>query len=106
MRESPVRRVVVVVLDGLRPDAIPRFGLPNLTACAVATHHNSNHPLDTTIPIFVAGGAVRTGELTPGASLLDVPATVCWALGIPQPMTFAGQPLTSAFTPRALVEAA
>jgi predicted AlkP superfamily pyrophosphatase or phosphodiesterase len=73
---------------------------------AVATHHNSAHPLDTTIPIFLAGGSVRRGEMAPGASLLDVPATVCWALGIPQPESYAGRPLTSAFAPQPLVVAA
>lgn len=73
---------------------------------AVATHHNSSHPLDTTIPIFVAGGAVRRGEMAPGASLLDVPATVCWALGLPLPESYAGRPLTSAFAPQPLVAAA
>lgn len=73
---------------------------------AVATHHNSSHPLDTTIPIFVAGGAVRRGEMAPGASLLDVPATICWALGLPLPESYAGRPLTSAFAPPPLVVAA
>jgi len=28
---------------------------------AVLDHHNSEHPLDTTIPMFLAGGAVRPG---------------------------------------------
>lgn len=73
---------------------------------ALPTHHNSAHPLDTTIPIFIAGGAVRRGEMTPGASLLDVPATVCWALGLPLPESYAGRPLTSAFAPPPLVVAA
>ena len=73
---------------------------------AVTTHHNSSHPLDTTIPIFVAGGAVRRGEMAPGASLLDVPATVCWALGLPIPESYAGRPLTSAFAPKPFVVAA
>ena len=73
---------------------------------AVATHHNSAHPLDTTIPIFMAGGAGCRGEMTPGASLLDVPATVCWALGLPLPESYAGRPLTSAFATRPLVVAA
>lgn len=72
----------------------------------VLTHHNSSHPLDTTIPLFLAGGGVRRGEMAPGASLLDVPATVCWALGLPIPESYAGRPLTSAFTPAPLVVAA
>lgn len=60
---------------------------------AVETHHDSDHPLDRTIPIILAGGAVRSGDLGAGVSLLDVPATVCWAFGIPQPASFAGRPL-------------
>jgi predicted AlkP superfamily pyrophosphatase or phosphodiesterase len=64
---------------------------------AVANHHNSEHPLDTTIPLILAGGAVRQHELAAGASLLDVPATICWALGVPQPESFAGRPLSASF---------
>jgi len=64
---------------------------------AVPDHHNSDHPLDTTIPIILAGGAVRGGELPMGTSLLDVPATICWALGVPRPDSFGGRALTSCF---------
>ncbi|MEK0430233.1 MAG: hypothetical protein RL139_37 [Gemmatimonadota bacterium] len=63
----------------------------------VPDHHDSAHPLDRTIPIIVAGGAVRPGELPAGSSLLDVPATICWALGLERPESYAGTPLTSAF---------
>lgn len=73
---------------------------------AVRTHHNSTHPLDTTIPIFLSGGAVRRGELVTGATLLDVPATVCWALGLPQPESFAGRALLHAFGTAPAVAAA
>lgn len=59
-------------------------------------HHDSAHPLDRTIPIMLAGGAVRRGDLGAGSSLLDVPATVCWALGIAQPESYAGRPLMHA----------
>lgn len=59
-------------------------------------HHDSAHPLNRTIPIMLAGGAVRRGDLGAGASLLDVPATVCWALGIAQPESYAGRPLMHA----------
>jgi hypothetical protein len=72
---------------------------------AVPDHHNSEHPLDTTIPIILAGGAVRRGDLPTGSSLLDIPATICWALGVPRPDSFGGRALTSGFlTP--LLEAA
>lgn len=73
---------------------------------AVRTHHNSAHPLDTTIPIFLAGGTVRRGELGSGATLLDVPATICWALGLPQPESFAGRVLSNAFAAAPAVAAA
>lgn len=61
-------------------------------------HHDSEHPLDRTIPIILAGGSVRPGDIAPGASLLDVPPTICWALGIPQPQSFAGFPLSARLT--------
>ena len=74
---------------------------------AVPDHHDSAHPLDRTIPILMAGGLVRPGELPQGASLLDVPATILWAMGIAQPTSYAGSPLTVAFrTPSPLVAAA
>lgn len=73
---------------------------------AVPDHHNSDHPLDRTIPVMLAGGAVRPGDLGAGASLLDVPATICWALGIPRPESYAGRPLEAAFLAPALVAAA
>lgn len=72
---------------------------------AVPDHHNSDHPLDRTIPLILAGGAVRRGELPPGSSLMDVPATICWALGVPRPESYAGTPLTSAIG-RAAIEVA
>jgi predicted AlkP superfamily pyrophosphatase or phosphodiesterase len=72
---------------------------------AVPNHHNSEHPLDRTIPLMLAGGAVQKGELAPGSSLLDVPATICWALGVPRPESYAGTPLSSAIM-RTAVEVA
>ncbi len=59
--------------------------------------HNSEHPLDTTIPMVVAGGQVVPGELAPMTSLLDIPATVAWLLGIDLPANYAGRPLVEAF---------
>ncbi len=61
--------------------------------------HDSPHPLDRTIPIVLAGGGVSPGELAPLTSLLDVPPTVLWALGLPIPASWSGRPLLEAFAP-------
>ena len=62
--------------------------------------HDSDHPLDRTIPLLLAGSAVCNDELYE-PSILDVPATVLWALGVPLPASYSGRPLDEAFTPRA-----
>jgi len=63
--------------------------------------HDSDHPLDRTIPLLVTGATVRPACLT-RASLLDVPATVLWSFGLPIPAGYAGVPLTDAFLPSSL----
>lgn len=68
----------------------------------VIDHHDSDHPLDTTIPIILSGGGVQPQELAAGSSLLDIPATICWALGVPQPESFAGKPLALRLVPDTL----
>ncbi len=63
----------------------------------VATHHDSAHPYDCTIPILISGAGVRRTQLPTGLSLLDVPPTVLWALGLNAPAEYAGTALTEAF---------
>jgi len=63
---------------------------------AVARDHHSTHPLDTTIPIILAGGQVIPQVLGYGASLLDIPATAAWALGVQPPALWTGRPLAEA----------
>lgn len=58
-------------------------------------NHESAHPFDRTIPLLLAGGGAA-GELT-SPSLLDVPATILWALGVPLPASYVGRPLVEAF---------
>jgi arylsulfatase A-like enzyme len=62
-----------------------------------AMHHDSAHPLDCTIPIMLHGPRVASGPLEGVYTLLDVPATILWALGAPIPASFAGTPITEAF---------
>ena len=61
-------------------------------------NHESAHPQDRRIPLLLAGGRVIPGDLGAGCSLLDVPATVCWALGVPVPPSFAGRPFNDALS--------
>lgn len=65
----------------------------------VANDHESDHPLDVTIPIIVAGASVTPGTLGAGegCTLLDVPATILWLLGIRRPVGYAGRELSEAF---------
>jgi predicted AlkP superfamily pyrophosphatase or phosphodiesterase len=65
---------------------------------ATPKHHDSAHPLDTTIPVLLAGGAISPCELGTGVSLTDVPATILWALGLARPESYVGRPLLQAFT--------
>lgn len=58
-------------------------------------NHESAHPLDRTIPLLICGGGA-SGELG-AVSLLDVPPTVLWTLGVSIPATYAGRPLVEAF---------
>lgn len=66
----------------------------------VATDHDSAHIHDRTIPMVLTGGVVRPCDLGTGATLLDVPATVLWALGIDVPAGYTGRPLLEAFNGR------
>lgn len=59
--------------------------------------HDSLHALDRTIPIVLAGGSVTPGELRPRSSILDVPATILWALGAGIPDSYAGRPFFEPF---------
>ena len=63
----------------------------------VPTHHDSAHPLDATIPILLHGAGARPMVLAAGHTLLDVPATVLWALGIDVPTWYAGSPIAAPF---------
>ncbi len=63
----------------------------------VHNHHDSPHPLDSTIPIFLDGAGVHRQSLPSTHTLLDVPATALWALGLPVPASWAGEPITQAF---------
>lgn len=58
--------------------------------------HDSADPKDRTIPILIAGAGVARGALADGAHLLDIPATVLDALGVPVPPCYGGRSLFGA----------
>jgi hypothetical protein len=64
----------------------------------IATHHDSAHPHDCTIPIMLHGAGIQPQQLPAGLTLLDVPATALHALGIPVPSSYAGTPIHQAFS--------
>jgi arylsulfatase A-like enzyme len=63
----------------------------------VSNDHESDHPLDRTIPLFMVGGSVACCELG-DARLLDVPATIVAALGIDLPPSYEGRVLRAALS--------
>lgn len=71
----------------------------------VPNDHDSEHPLDRTIPMLLCGGSVVRGQLAPGTTLVDVPATVLHAFGVDLPVNYAGRPLIEAFASPACVTA-
>jgi phosphopentomutase len=87
-------------------------GLRDATLIVLADHggggirprdHDLPHPLNDRIPLVIAGRGVRHREVLPGpVSLLDVPATILWHLGIPVPDCYEGRPLREAFLHRSL----
>ena len=74
-----------------------------LIACAdhggggfTVNDHNSDHPLDRTIPILLTGGGVVRRQLG-AVCLLDIAPTVLWALGVNPPSDLEGRVLSEAF---------
>ena len=64
--------------------------------------HESDNPIDHTIPMFLVGDGVEPGPLVGPVSLLDVPATVLRALDVPVPESYLGRPLSEAFRDTAI----
>lgn len=61
--------------------------------------HAEPHPINDHIPLILAGPDVtRRHQLTRGVSLLDVPPTVLWWLGVDVPESYEGRVLAQAFT--------
>jgi arylsulfatase A-like enzyme len=59
--------------------------------------HDSEHTLNTRIPIILAGGLIRPTTLLPDSALIDVPATILYALGVPIPESYTGRALREGF---------
>jgi predicted AlkP superfamily pyrophosphatase or phosphodiesterase len=63
-------------------------------------HHEDPHPVNATIPLAMAGGAIARVTLD-GVGLIDIPPTALWLLGIMPPEEYVGRPLVEAVEPRA-----
>jgi predicted AlkP superfamily pyrophosphatase or phosphodiesterase len=82
-------------------------GLGDATAFVLADHggggvyphdHDLPHPANDRIPLVVAGRSTRRHcVLTEPISIVDIPATALWHLGVPVPETYEGRVLRDAF---------
>jgi predicted AlkP superfamily pyrophosphatase or phosphodiesterase len=82
-------------------------GLGDATLLVVSDHggggvdprdHDLPHPVNDAIPLVIAGRGVRRHRLlTDPHSLLDIPATILWRLGVPVPEVYEGRPIREAF---------
>lgn len=71
-----------------------------------ATDHREPHEINDRIPLVLAGpGVTRRHQLTRRVSLLDVPPTLLYWLGVDIPESYEGRALTEALTARRPVEA-
>jgi hypothetical protein len=62
--------------------------------------HGEPHPVNDHIPVVLAGPMVtRRHQLTRAVSLLDVPPTLLWWLGVEIPASYEGRVLSEAFAP-------
>jgi predicted AlkP superfamily pyrophosphatase or phosphodiesterase len=70
------------------------------------TDHDAPHPVNDRIPLILAGPRVRRRcTLQRPASLLDVPPTLLWWLGVEVPVEYEGRVLREALTPAEREEA-
>lgn len=75
---------------------------PHTVIIALADHggggidernHEGDHPLNTTIPLAIAGGGIQPRDLG-AVGLLDLPPTILWLLGQGTPASYCGRVLT------------
>ncbi len=63
----------------------------------VGHSHGGDAPGETTIPWIVVGPGIRPGRLTSPVHIVDTAATVAYALGLPLPPEWDGQPIYEVF---------
>jgi phosphopentomutase len=98
--------MLVAQLDGTFDDTLLIALADHGGGGRIATHHDSAHPFDCTIPIMLHGAGIQPQQLPAGLTLLDVPATALHALGIVVPQSYAGTPIHQAFTSSMLAASA
>jgi arylsulfatase A-like enzyme len=81
------------------------YGGGNYSVIVTADHggheynHGSDHPLDVTIPWIAWGRGVHPQLLDRPIETTDTAATVLWMLGVQDPESWNGSPITEAFVP-------
>ena len=93
-------------------EADARFGRGRYTLIVTADHgghgrtHGTTSPLDMTIPWIVWGEGVQPGDTLSGIHTMDTAATALWLLGVAEPQSWTGRPVTTAFESAASVATA
>ncbi len=108
---TPYLEAAGAVDQGL-PALAPLLADPECLVLVTADHggggvlshdHDHPHPVNDRIPLYLLGEAVAGPAISAEpASLLDIPATVLWALGVPIPEQYEGRVLHEAFVREAI----
>jgi arylsulfatase A-like enzyme len=90
---------VRIVLEGLEAANMREGALIILTADhgGHGTTHGTDNPEDTTIPWIINGPGVVPGRLAGAINTTDTAATAAWALELPHPVEWSGNPVLEAF---------
>ena len=101
--EPHARRVILISVDGLRPDAISAAPMPTLILVTAdhgghAFSHGTDMPEDMLIPFIAAGSGVMTGTILQDVRNADAAPTILYALGIDAPEMNLGRAITEIFS--------
>jgi hypothetical protein len=88
----PPQHVVLIAVDGLRPEALTPETMP------VLSRFEETLTVDLPIPLVLFGpGVPAHSQIAGPVSILDIAPTLAWRLGLDIPVQWQGHPLQQAF---------